>query len=143
MIKEWPITVLRVDNLMIPSLPSKRPRVYLVGRRASSFNTVLRNIPTSVLQMLKSIKPVTLADILDATVPPTPFSQLTDCQRANYRSYTRKLLFIYTHNMLTKIQTKKGSCSPCCLTPFLEGKWPSSLWIGLKRKPILRYAESM
>ena len=98
MIKEWPITVLRVDNLMIPSLPSKRPRVYLVGRRASSFNTVLPNsIPTSVLQMLKCIKPVTLADILDATVPPTPFSQLTDCQRANYRSYTRKLLLFYLY----------------------------------------------
>ena len=93
MIKEWPITVLRVDNLMIPSLPSKRPRVYLVGRRASSFNTMLPNsIPTSVLQMLECIKPVTLADILDATVPPTPFSQLTKCQQANYRSYTRKLL---------------------------------------------------
>ena len=92
MIKEWPITVLRVDNLMIPSLPSKRPRVYLVGWRARSFNTVLRNIPTSVFQMLKSIKPVTLADILDPMVPPTPFSQLTKCQQANYMSYTRKLL---------------------------------------------------
>ena len=47
-------------------------------------------------QMLKSIKPVTLADILDTTVPPTPFSQLTKCQQANYRSYTRKLLpFLY------------------------------------------------
>ena len=99
MIKEWPITVLRVDNLMIPSLPSKRPRVYLVGRRASSFNTMLPNsIPTSVLQMLECIKPVTLADILDATVPPTPFSQLTKCQQANYRSYTRKLLpFLFIH----------------------------------------------
>ena len=98
MIKEWPITVLRVDNLMIPSLPSKRPRVYLVGRRASSFNTMLPNsIPTSVLQMLECIKPVTLADILDATVPPTPFSQLTKCQQANYRSYTRKLLLFYLY----------------------------------------------